>query len=49
MYAAVNKKKKNVLSNCRWPMKITVKIRAFFEKMAEGIPETKFCYFKIFF
>jgi hypothetical protein len=23
-----------VLFNCRWPIKITVKIRAFFEKMA---------------
>jgi hypothetical protein len=38
-----------VLFNCRWPIKITVKIRAFFEKMARGIPETKFCNFKIFF
>jgi hypothetical protein len=38
-----------VLFNCRWPIKITVKIRAFFEKMAGGIPETKFCNFKIFF
>jgi hypothetical protein len=38
-----------VLFNCRWPIKITVKIRAFFEKMATGIPETKFCNFKIFF
>jgi hypothetical protein len=37
------------LFNCRWPIKITVKIRAFFEKMAGGIPETKFCNFKIFF
>jgi hypothetical protein len=38
-----------VLFNCRWPIKIIVKIRAFFEKMARGIPETKFCNFKIFF
>jgi hypothetical protein len=30
-------------------MKITVKIWAFFEKMAGGTPETKFCNFKIFF
>jgi hypothetical protein len=30
-------------------MKSTVKIRAFFEKMAGGTPETKFCNFKIFF
>jgi hypothetical protein len=39
----------HVLFNCRWPIKITVKIRAFFEKMARGIPETKFSNFKIFF
>jgi hypothetical protein len=39
----------HVLFNYRWPIKITVKIRAFFEKMAGGIPETKFCNFKIFF
>jgi hypothetical protein len=38
-----------VLFNCRWPIKITVKIRAFFEKMAGVLPETKFCNFKIFF
>jgi hypothetical protein len=38
-----------VLFNCRWPIKITVKIRGFFEKMARGVPETKFCNFKIFF
>jgi hypothetical protein len=38
-----------VLFNCRWPIKITVKIRAFFEKMARGTSETKFCNFKIFF
>jgi hypothetical protein len=38
-----------VLFNCRWPIKITVKIRAFFEKIAWGTPETKFCNFKIFF
>jgi hypothetical protein len=38
----------HVLFNCRWPIKITVKIQAFFEKMAGGIPETKFCNFKIF-
>jgi hypothetical protein len=38
-----------VLFNCRWSIKITVKIRAFFEKMAGGTPETKFCNFKIFF
>jgi hypothetical protein len=39
-----------VLFNCRWPIKITVKIRAFFEKMALGyLPEKKFCNFKIFF
>jgi hypothetical protein len=38
-----------ILFNCRWPIKIIVKIRAFFEKMAWGIPETKFCNFKIFF
>jgi hypothetical protein len=30
-------------------MKITVKIWAFFEKMAGSAPETKFCNFKIFF
>jgi hypothetical protein len=30
-------------------MKITVIIRAIFEKMARGTPETKFCNFKIFF
>jgi hypothetical protein len=28
---------------------ITAEIRAFFEKMARGTPETKFCNFKIFF
>jgi hypothetical protein len=38
-----------VLFNCRWPIKITVKIWAFFEKMARGTLETKFCNFKIFF
>jgi hypothetical protein len=38
-----------VLFNCRWPIKITAKIRAFFEKKARGIPETKFYNFKIFF
>jgi hypothetical protein len=38
-----------VLFNCRWPIKITVKIPAFFEKMARGIPGMKFCNFKIFF
>jgi hypothetical protein len=38
-----------VLFNCRWPIEITVKILAFFEKMASGTPETKFCNFKIFF
>jgi hypothetical protein len=27
-----------VLFNRRWPIKITVKIRAFFEKMARGTP-----------
>jgi hypothetical protein len=41
--------KKNVLSNYRQPMQITVKIRAFFEKMARDAPEMKFCNFMIFF
>jgi hypothetical protein len=38
-----------VLFNCRWPIKITIKIRAFFEKLARGMPGTKFCNFKICF
>jgi hypothetical protein len=38
-----------VLFNCWWPIKITVKIRAFFEKMARGHLRRNFATLRSFF
>jgi hypothetical protein len=41
--------KKNVLFNCRWPIKIAIKIRAFFEKMAGVHLKRNFATLRSFF